>query len=512
MITLVESEFVDVGMAKVVNQCFLTLVYNNYWKLIEQGKLRPGSPECNLLLTSVRVSLSPYRADLTDFKYMIDKMPEGEEEEAENAGPETKNPRVSTASHGNVSEPIPGCVAKIVTSSKFMATIAIAILLNSIVVCVEELGRTAENDDHKAWLILDGIFTSVFVVEFVLKFSLLKLRYFKDAWNKFDFFLVVVGVLGFVLSVVTQGGSAQLAGQTRVMRLARVLRTMRFLRLFRLFHARMSADKFVSLELAVHMKKITSMSCFINAHLMAQNDLVKYFGGNGKLDESDEAEIARCILQSQVSTYRALVAAAGAQRQISPDILKELQTLYQRKTITEGLGLFVVEAHQDGAISAIEAHAILHPLNHQVSACMKSLNDRAEGVVKKGCTSETLHSQVTGHLVSHAARPASVDIIGHGASAREEATFRSVGTGKFAEPGSPVGGDPSSFTQVDDHSSAPPFFSDADAVAVSAARDIAVSVEVEPLATPSTPPAGDTTKDPGDANCSTTLATSEELL
>ena len=39
MIELIKAEWVDVGMAKVVNQCFLILVYNNYWKLIKEGKL-----------------------------------------------------------------------------------------------------------------------------------------------------------------------------------------------------------------------------------------------------------------------------------------------------------------------------------------------------------------------------------------------------------------------------------------------------------------------------------------
>jgi len=161
------------------------------------------------------------------------------------------------------------------------------------------------------------------------------------------------------------------------------LRTMRFLRVFRLFHASLSRDKFVSLDLAKHLKKITTMSCFVLAHLMAENDLVRYFGGNGKLDEVDETEIARCVLQSQVVVYRALVAAIATQRKIGGAVFNELKTLYQRKAISEGLTEFVEKAHADGAISATEAHAILHPLNHEVSACMKSLSDRSEGVVSR---------------------------------------------------------------------------------------------------------------------------------
>merc|ERR1719335_513583 len=129
----------------------------------------------------------------------------------------------------------------------------------------------------------------------------MKLSYFGSNWNRFDFFLVWVGLFGLIMSIVTRGKEAELAGKTRIIRVARVLRTLRFLRIFRLFHARMSADKFVSMELARHMKKATTLDCFVRAHVMAQVDLVKYFGGNGKLDEANESEIARTILQSQVA-------------------------------------------------------------------------------------------------------------------------------------------------------------------------------------------------------------------
>merc|ERR1719487_2519400 len=131
------------------------------------------------------------------------------------------------------------------------------------------------------------------------------------------------------------------------------------------------------------MTKITTMNCFILAHIMAQNQLLQYFGGNGKLDEVDECEIARCILQSQISTYKALIAAADNQVKIGVDILFELTTLYTRKNITESLHHFVEKAHHDGAISATEAHAILHPLNHQISHCMKELAETTDGVVRK---------------------------------------------------------------------------------------------------------------------------------
>merc|ERR1719331_1954019 len=210
----------------------------------------------------------------------------------------------------------------------------------------------------------------------------LKLAYFKSTWNRFDFFLVWVGVFGLVMSIATFGKGAEMAGKTRILRIARVLRTLRFLRIFRLFHAKMNGDKYVSLELAREFKKVTVLTCFVRAHVMAQLDLVKYFGGNGKLDEANESEIARCIIQSQVVTYKALCLIAATQEHMGGTIYTELENLYSRKHITEGLSKWVLQAHKDGALSATEAHAILHPLNHMVAECLALLSERAEGMME----------------------------------------------------------------------------------------------------------------------------------
>jgi hypothetical protein len=313
------------------------------------------------------------------------------------------------ASGGALSESVPddvpkvGCLPEFVNNWKFNLFITVAILFNSLVVCIEEggkdmtCGEKADQDDCDCKcpsfqlfrLVMDCLFTSIFFIEFALKFAWLKCAYYKDMWNRFDFFLVVVGSLGLVLNLVESAGGSNTFGElTGVIKLARLLRTMRFLRVFRLFNAKMNADKFVSMDLSRHMKKITTMFCFISAHCMAQNDLIKYFGGNGQIDEQDEAEIARCVLQSQVSVYEALLAAANTQKQIDAPVLEELRNLYLRRHITESLSHFVEKAHRDGAISANEAHAILHPLNTQVSACMKTLNDRAEGVLSRKLTKD----------------------------------------------------------------------------------------------------------------------------
>jgi hypothetical protein len=131
------------------------------------------------------------------------------------------------------------------------------------------------------------------------------------------------------------------------------------------------------------MKKIVTLRCYVRAQLKAQAQLVRYFGGNGKLDTVEENEIARCVLQSQVGVYRALQQIANTRETLDPKIQEELMALSQRKRITERLSRFVEDANNAGALSATEAHAILHPLNHEVAECMQDLSDRTEGLLKK---------------------------------------------------------------------------------------------------------------------------------
>jgi hypothetical protein len=330
-----------------------------------------------------------YKPDLEDFNYVEETMigKEGPDEEgiASEIGAFAEDVPVGVAQEG--------CLAEMVKSTKFNILITLAILGNSITVVLEELLKDKPKacdetqESEVAWLVIDGIFTGIFILEFVLKFAWLKCAYFcgaGNAWNRFDFFLVIAGTFGLVMNCLTKAGGASLGNQARLIKLARLLRTMRFLRVFRLLNAKFNADKYVSPDLAKHMKKITTLYCYIKAHLMAQNDLVKYFGGNGRVDTKEENEIARCVLQSQVFTYKALVAAATTQKQIdkdAPEVLEELKNLYLRKTITEGLSHFVEKAHSDGAINAKHAHDILHPLHKEMGMCMKEWNERVDGVM-----------------------------------------------------------------------------------------------------------------------------------
>jgi NhaP-type Na+/H+ or K+/H+ antiporter len=385
MVALIRDQWVDVGMAKVVNAALMDLVYANYWKLMEGGDLRPGSKDSDVLLTSIRICTSPYRADLLDFKEVRRQL----DEELENASV-LKDATVfedidSNRALASLTAGIRGYVGRFARSNTFNIGISVAIFLNSIQVAVEEATRNDSNDNSIVWLTLDGVFTCIFVFEFVIKFILQRLQYFSSAWNRFDFFLAALGVFGFVMDMITRASDSSsgksISGEARIIRVARVLRTLRFLRVFRLFHARLSADKYISVELANHMIKIQTWTCFAQAHLRGQEDMIKYFGGNGILDTTDEAELARCILQSQVGVYRALSEVVSTQRCLQKPLLDELYIVTERKIITEGLEKFVLDAHHHGALSNREAHTILHHLHHQINACLALISERSEGFI-----------------------------------------------------------------------------------------------------------------------------------
>jgi hypothetical protein len=75
------------------------------------------------------------------------------------------------------------------------------------------------------------IFTAIFIVEASLKLVAFGRTYFKNAWNKFDFFVVVSSILDLVMSFIGDSSLEFLAMGPQLARVLRVLRVTRILRL-----------------------------------------------------------------------------------------------------------------------------------------------------------------------------------------------------------------------------------------------------------------------------------------
>mmetsp|Transcript_13271 Transcript_13271/g.31057 ORF Transcript_13271/g.31057 Transcript_13271/m.31057 type:complete len:1203 (-) Transcript_13271:95-3703(-) len=427
MIALVCNSPINESMSKVVNRAFLNVVNTHYWKQIECRDLRPGSEEAKILLTSIQVGLSSNRSDLKDFDFIVKRLrkpefvkhwwnPDDEEDDApeapglekaissqginsnfleasQQAGqlapPDASSglaPTPSTRSV-NVGPPKPKTASqKIVMSGTFNILMAVMIVVNGIYV-IYEMEARSDSDTGIGWLLAEAFFTILFLIEFVIKYMAMGKKYFKSGSNVFDFFLVLLGIVGFALSLLEfvesegDGGGSSLGEISGIIRIARVFRVLRFLRLFRLFHARLSADKEISLELAQSMLRISTYLSYVGAQLAGQAALVKYFGKNGAIDEADEAEIGRCVIQSQVNVYKAISLTIQEEKLLhDKELLSELKWAYERKEITEGLEEFVMEAFRDGAITAREAESIVHPLHKQIAECLAAFHRTVQGI------------------------------------------------------------------------------------------------------------------------------------
>jgi len=381
---LITDKGFDVAMTKVVNKAFLSMLSTQYWKEISAGHLQPGSEQANILLTSIRVSLSPLKADLNDLRIVekcLPKIIRADPSEWWKVFPEDS--AELAAMKASVVNQERSQLDQFIRSAPFNLIVGSAILLNAVWVAVEEAIRT-DHDTSLVWLVADILFTAFFFLEFVLKFVVQKIKYFKDATNIFDFILVVLGIVGVIVNIHAQNEKKASTSEARTIRIARVFRMLRFLRVFRLFHAKWSQDKQVSLEVGSHMTRIHALESFAYSHLVSQMKLVKYFAGNGKIDEDHEIEVGRCILQSQLQVYRALDLIVHENRQIAPPLRAAIAAVMKRKKITEKLEHFVMDAMHDGAISARDAETIMHPLHHQISEIMQELNDLDEGIIGTG--------------------------------------------------------------------------------------------------------------------------------
>jgi len=133
-----------------------------------------------------------------------------------------------------------------------------------------------------------------------------------DAWNLFDFLLVISGIFGVIVELVWKSSDAAVSSEARVFRINRLFWALRLMRVFRLvqllevLRARWNGLE-VSLHLARNMRSITILTAFARAHHKAEKGLEKFFGDPLDFNGS---ELARCILDSRTAVCDAICSAA----------------------------------------------------------------------------------------------------------------------------------------------------------------------------------------------------------
>eukprot|EP01064_Diplonema_japonicum_P039661 TRINITY_DN9_c4_g1_i1.p1 TRINITY_DN9_c4_g1~~TRINITY_DN9_c4_g1_i1.p1 ORF type:complete len:1736 (+),score=356.14 TRINITY_DN9_c4_g1_i1:114-5321(+) len=115
-------------------------------------------------------------------------------------------------------------VTNLVLDDRFDQGIMLCIALNTIVMAMEHSGQGSAWD--MGLLIANIMFVIIFFVEAVMKLiALSPTGYMSDHWNKFDFSVLIISVLGIVMNITYTDGPA--LSVFRILRLARLLRAVR---------------------------------------------------------------------------------------------------------------------------------------------------------------------------------------------------------------------------------------------------------------------------------------------
>lgn len=124
-----------------------------------------------------------------------------------------------------------GFLFRVTQHEAFEGTIVTCILLNTVSMSLEHFGQA-----HQFGQFLEGlndVFALVFTLEAVFKLIALKLAYFNDSWNRFDFAIVVgtdVGILISWLGIANVGGVATVVRTFRAGRVVRLIHSAKSLR------------------------------------------------------------------------------------------------------------------------------------------------------------------------------------------------------------------------------------------------------------------------------------------
>ena len=128
-----------------------------------------------------------------------------------------------TQSHARPGEGLRRIIFDLVTTDEFDAVIMILIIAN---VLVMSMTHADMSDEWTSTLFfLNTVFAAIFLLEAILKLIAFGFGYFIDAWNRFDFAVVCLSLVGFAVTVFTEASASYL----NLLRVARVVRIFRLI-------------------------------------------------------------------------------------------------------------------------------------------------------------------------------------------------------------------------------------------------------------------------------------------
>jgi len=369
-----------------------------YWHDIEHGILKSGTVEADVLMGSIDAAMGmqdlAWQREFGDWSYVLacvasSLVNEPQEHKQRASGRRSQMNKKKSESQRRISERLNASQSgtdlpstawlgegrsgidrlhsrtsfRLVNSSPFIGMIMVSILINALAIFAEEEFRNSDNDDHAFWSVSDILFNVIFTTECILKLAGYRKLYFLSSWNLFDLFLVLTGLFGMCMNYITEAdkkassntGALRIARVFRVLRLVRMARLLKFLQVFK---NRYFADP-MSAEMREHLQKVHILKCFALAHMRAQPKLFAYFGTT---TDVATVEVARCVVLSEVSVYKAIFQCIEEEQSLSAEMLFEVRQVRTTKLIAGELETFIMEAHQSGIIDAKDAKSIVHPL------------------------------------------------------------------------------------------------------------------------------------------------------
>jgi len=200
----------------------------------------------------------------------------------------------------------------------FENAIMAVIILNTVLMCLKWFPEPTDNWQST----LDDInyfFAAVFTAEAAVKLFALRLDYFRDAWNKFDFFCVFATLVGIVISA--SGSGANLAAITSVIRIFRIARLFRLLRFLKglnkiLMALLLSIPKLINVCMILMLLLILYSILGVNLFsTMKQGEFFNYHGSFGN------------SLWALITLFRA--STGEAWNEIMHDLMKSERQLYR---------------------------------------------------------------------------------------------------------------------------------------------------------------------------------------
>jgi len=383
------------SMHRVVNEAFLCLLRAQYWAMNARGEFLDYDDVRATLLQSLGTSAETSSSSslLVDLRFIVTwAMREGDLS-IEEVGYDFDLDVLGIASDPEQSVPEANIFAKIESSAVFGVTMVLVILANTVIIAIE---LSTESDD---WYmpVLNLGFALAYLFEFAIRFGALKWGYFCDAWNVFDFSLLLIGLAGSVLEFLmmtehmSQSQSARIA---RVVKLFRIIRNVRvgvrvLLSAKKHGITRIDITKGISGIISalrnarnsdqteLRVRYIHILCSFVKSHLHCQKQFIQFFGKDGKLHST---EAARCLLASQTEVCAATVMACNVAAMVEGSALEALYVLSECNRVAEDLLHFVDSAHSSGILGAREAETLQHPLK----AHMRDINDKLHLAVQGG--------------------------------------------------------------------------------------------------------------------------------